>query len=170
MKVISYPDLNRFIKAIKLIVKILNQWKKLSLSFGVFRPIGTILVFRKIKPNPFLIIEKATLTFQNLHKFINDTYLNNEGCNVPRKVEKWILWIPPINGRFKLNFDCSRINNISASGWVNRDSNGIIQMAGSRHLGNALIIIALRYGVLTAVYYEFSNLEIERDSKVIIDC
>ena len=27
-------------------------------------------------------------------------------------------WIPPINGRFKVNLDGSRINNISASGWV----------------------------------------------------
>ena len=29
------------------------------------------VVFRKSKPNPFLIIEKATLTFQNLNEFTN---------------------------------------------------------------------------------------------------
>ena len=45
------------------------------------------MVFRKINPNPFLIIEKAISMFQNLHEFINDTYLNNEGCNVTSKVE-----------------------------------------------------------------------------------
>ena len=113
------------------------------------------MVFRKIKPNPFLVIEKATSTFQNLHEFINDTYLSNDEHFVPRKVEKWIRWIPPINGRFKLNFDGSRINNITASSWVIRDSNGTIKIAGSRHLGNASIIIvecvALRDGVLAAI-------------------
>ena len=47
-------------------------------------------------------------------------------------------------------------------------------MAESRHLGNILIInaecVALRDGVLAATYNGFSNLEIEGDSKVIIDC
>ena len=46
-------------------------------------------------------------------------------------------------------------------------------MAGSRHLGNALIIIAqcvaLRDGVLAARLNGFFNLKIERDYKVIID-
>ena len=54
------------------------------------------------------------------------TYINNKGCNGPRKVENGIRWIPRINGRLKLNFDGSRINNISALGWVIRDSNGSI--------------------------------------------
>ena len=57
---------------------------------------------------------------------MSDSYLNNEGCNIPRRVEKWIRWVPPINGRFKLNFDGSKINNISDSRWVIRDTNGTI--------------------------------------------
>ena len=73
-----------------------------------------------------------------------------------------------------MNFDDLRINNICALGWVIRDSNGIIQLVGSRHLGNALIIIAdsvvLRDGVPAAIYNGFTNLEIEGDSKVIINC
>ena len=80
----------------------------------------------KIKPNLFLVIEKATSTFQNLHEFISDTYLSNKGHFVPCKVEKWIRWIPTINGRFKLKFDGSRFNNINASGWVIRNSNETI--------------------------------------------
>ena len=52
-------------------------------------------------------------------------------------------WIPPINEIFKLNFNGLRINNISVSGWVIRDSNGIIKVAGSSHLGNASIIIRM---------------------------
>ena len=47
-------------------------------------------------------------------------------------------------------------------------------MIVSRQLDNASIItakrIALRYGVLTTLYNGFSNLEIDGDSKVIIDC
>ena len=49
----------------------------------------------------------------------------------------------------------------------------IIMMVGSRHLGDASIIIAkcvaLRYGVLVATNNGFSNLEIEGNFKVIID-
>ena len=43
-----------------------------------------------------------------------------------------------------------------------------------RHIGNASIVIAeyvaLRVDVLAAIYNYFTNLEIEGDSKVIIDC
>ena len=46
------------------------------------------VVFRKIKPNPFLIIEKATLTFQNLNEFMSGSCFSNEGCNIPRRIEK----------------------------------------------------------------------------------
>ena len=46
-------------------------------------------------------------------------------------------------------------------------------MAGSKHLGNALIInvecVALSDGVLATRLNGFFNLEIEGDSKVIID-
>ena len=132
------------------------------------------VVFRKIKPNQFFIIEKAILTFQNLHKLMSNLFPSNKGHDIPRRVEKWIIWIPQINGIFKLNFDGSRINNISASGWVIRDSNGIINVVGSRHLGKASIIItkcvALRDGVLAVTHNGFTSLEIEGDSKVIIDC
>ena len=58
---------------------------------------------------------------------------------------------------------------------VIRDSNDIIKIAGSRHLGYAsMIIIAncvvLRDGILVAIYNSFTNLEIEGDSEVNIDC
>ena len=52
-----------------------------------------------------------------------------------------ICWIPPINERFKLNFDGSRIENKNALGWVIKDSNGIIKMVASRQIGNASIIL-----------------------------
>ena len=52
-----------------------------------------------------------------------------------------------------------------------RDSNGIIKIAKSRHLGNALIImtecVVLRDSILNVICIGFSNLEIKGDSKVI---
>ena len=98
-------------------------------------------MFRKIKPNPFLIIEKATLIFQNLNGIWTESYFHNEGHIVPSMVEKWIPSIPPINGRFKLNCDGSRVQNKSSLGWVIIDYNGTFKMAANRPLVNALIII-----------------------------
>lgn len=67
-----------------------------------------------------------------------------------------------------------RINNTSASGWVIRDTNETIKKMQNKHVGNASIIIAkceaLRDGVLTARFNDFSNLEIKAGTKVIIDC
>ena len=75
----------------------------------------------------------------------------------------------PINNRFKLKFDGSRVQNISALGWVIRDSNGITKMVACRHIGNSSIIVAkcttLRDSILTAKRKGFLNLEIEGDSK-----
>ena len=47
---------------------------------------GNHVVFRKRKPNIFLIIEKATLTFQNLNEFMNESCFDNEGCVKPEKI------------------------------------------------------------------------------------
>ena len=125
------------------------------------------VVFKKMKLNPFLVIEKATLIFRNLQEYIFYPDLHNEGRNVSRMVEKWIRWIRPINNRFKLNFDGSRVQNISALGWVIRDSNGIIKMAAFRHIGNSSIIVAecmeLRDSMLAAKRKGFLNLEIQGD-------
>lgn len=57
-------------------------------------------------------------------------------------IEKWICWIPPINKIFKLNFNDSKIQNENILKWVIRDSNHAVKMVASRHISNALIIIA----------------------------
>ena len=75
---------------------------------------------------------------------------------------------------FKLNFDGSRIQDISTSGWVIRDTNGTIKMTVTKHLDSALIItaecITLRDVIQAARLNDLSNLKIEEDSKIIIDC
>ena len=57
-----------------------------------------------------------------------DSYHLNEGRCVTGRVKKWIQWIPLINGRFKLNFDGSRVQNNSALELVIRDFNGIVKI------------------------------------------
>ena len=132
------------------------------------------VVFKKVRPNPFLVIEKVTVIFQNLQEYLFYPYLHNKGRNVFHLVEKWIHWIPLINDRFKLNFDDSRVEIKIASGWVTRDSNGIIKTAACKHLGNTSIILAecmtLRDGILASKNNGFVSLEIEGDSKIVIDC
>ena len=74
-----------------------------------------------------------------------------------------------INGIFKLNFDSLKIENKSASGWVIRDSNGIIKVVVIRHICNVSIIIVeyvtLRDNMLATKKYGFLSLEIEVTQK-----
>lgn len=37
------------------------------------------VVVKKSTPNPFFIIEKATITFQNINEFRSDSYFINKG-------------------------------------------------------------------------------------------
>ena len=89
-------------------------------------------------------------------------------------LKKWIRWIPPIIDRFKLNFDGSRIQNKSVLGWVITYSDGIIKMAAYKYVGQSSIIVAecmtLKDDIQTSKSKGYSNLEIEEDSKIIIDC
>ena len=72
------------------------------------------IVFKKIQPNLFLVIEKATFNFQSLQEYVIDPQLQNKRRFVPQVVETLTCWIPPISGNFKLNFDGSRVENRSA--------------------------------------------------------
>ena len=82
------------------------------------------------------------------------------------EVNRWLknrfIWIPPLNGNFKLNFDSPRVENRSVWGWVIGDFNSIIKMVVSRHMGNALIIVAkymdFRDNMLAAKHNQFLNL------------
>ena len=77
--------------------------EKIATIFDAYEPIEIMWFLGKSNPTSFLVIEKATSTFQNLHRFMSDTYLSNKWHFVSRKVEKWIQWIPRINGRLKCN-------------------------------------------------------------------
>ena len=73
-----------------------------------------------------------------------------------------------------MNFDGSRIESKNASRWVIRDSNDIIKLSACKHIGKASMIVAecmaLRDGILAAKNNGFLSLEIEGDSKIVIDC
>ena len=62
----------------------------------------------------------------------------------------------------------------SVLGWVIKNSKGIIKMVARKHVGKSSIIVAkcmtLRDAILAAKNKEYSNLKMEWDSKIIIDC
>ena len=80
-------------------------------------------------------------------------------------------FISSINEKFKLNFDDLRVENKRASSWIIGNSNGIVKMVASRHIGNVSIIITecivLRDDLLTGKISDFLNLEIENNSKLL---
>ena len=65
-----------------------------------------------------------------------------------------------------------RIQDKSALGWVIRYSNGIIKLAGCKHVNKSSIIVAkcmaLRDDILVAKNKGYSNLDIKGDSKIVI--
>ena len=88
------------------------------------------VIFKNIQLNPFLVIEKDIVIFQNLQYHSIDPHHLSEGYKSSQIVKKLIRWIPPIYDRFKLNFDDPRIKDTNALGWVIRDSNSIIKTVG----------------------------------------
>ena len=71
------------------------------------------------------------------------------------------------------NFDGSRIHNTNALGCVVRDSSCIIKMVARRHVDDSSITVAkcmaLRDRILVAKNNGFLYLEIEGDSKIVVD-
>ncbi|ONI28918.1 hypothetical protein PRUPE_1G168800 [Prunus persica] len=72
------------------------------------------------------------------------------------------------------NFDGSVRNNVAASGFVIRDSDGHVLLAGAKNIGDNTIsmaeCMALRDGLAYAIHRGWQNILVEGDSKLIIDC
>ena len=70
-----------------------------------------------------------------------------------------------------MNFDGSMIESKSGSGWVIRDSNGIIKLSAFRHLAKTSIIvtehITLRDGILVAKFQHEGRITFQRVEKWI---
>ncbi|KAL6143373.1 hypothetical protein ACLB2K_054068 [Fragaria x ananassa] len=85
-----------------------------------------------------------------------------------------IKWLPPPCNLVKLNFDGSVCHNKkAAAGFVIRDHEGNPILAGSRCVGNTSVPIAecsaLRDGLFHAFCNDIRRVQVEGDSKLIID-
>ncbi|XP_024190369.1 uncharacterized protein LOC112194352 [Rosa chinensis] len=86
-----------------------------------------------------------------------------------------IIWKPPPVSFFKLNFDGSvKAHGKAAAGFIIRDSNGRPILAGARKLGVTSVPIAegsaLKDGLLQALRYNITKIQVEGDSLLIINC
>ena len=86
-----------------------------------------------------------------------------------------VKWHPPHSPLVKVNFDGSVINNNkAATGFVIRDAQGNPLLAGAKNVGvnNILITegLALRDGLQKALENGFKKVQVEGDSKVLINC
>ncbi|KAL6209547.1 hypothetical protein ACLB2K_020487 [Fragaria x ananassa] len=97
---------------------------------------------------------------------------NSNGSAVPASSS--IKWLPPPCNLVKLNFDGSICHNKkTATGFVVRDHEGNPILAGSRCVGNSSVPIAkcsaLRDGLFHALCNDIRRVQVEGDSKLIID-
>ena len=86
-----------------------------------------------------------------------------------------IKWHPPRTNFVKLNFDGSVDSNCNiASGFVIRDEFGSSLLAGSKNIGQSSVPVAearaVRDALWSALERNFSRIQVEGDSKLVIDC
>ncbi|VVA35847.1 PREDICTED: ribonuclease [Prunus dulcis] len=83
-----------------------------------------------------------------------------------------IKWHPPPTGWIKVNSDGSLLNSHASTGFVIRDSEGHVLIAGSNNIGensiNVAECVALRDGLAAALDRGWHRM-IEGDSKLVID-
>ncbi|CAL9019657.1 unnamed protein product [Prunus brigantina] len=85
-----------------------------------------------------------------------------------------IKWQPPPLDWIKVNFDGSVRGTLAATGFVIRDWNGNVRLAGAKNSGQVSITVAeclaLRDGLAHAIHNGWRKILVEGDSKLIIDC
>ncbi|KAL6211745.1 hypothetical protein ACLB2K_016968 [Fragaria x ananassa] len=84
-----------------------------------------------------------------------------------------IKWNPPSHGRIKINFDGSVQGNSAAGGFILRTENGNSLTAASFYSGTTTIPVAeamaLRNSLICAKSRGITKIEVEGDSKLVID-
>ncbi|KAI5318234.1 hypothetical protein L3X38_037942 [Prunus dulcis] len=85
-----------------------------------------------------------------------------------------IKWEPPPTGWIKLNFDGLVHNEVATTGFVSRNWDGHVMLAGVKKIGQTSITVAeclaLRDGLTYTVHKGWRKIMLKGDSKVIIDC
>ncbi|XP_062005816.1 uncharacterized protein LOC133722997 [Rosa rugosa] len=84
-----------------------------------------------------------------------------------------IKWSAPPGSFVKINFDGSISRDLAASGFIIRDHDGSPVIAATKYVGNSTTPVAeattLRDSLIAAKDKGFTRLEVEGDSKLVID-
>ncbi|KAL6293667.1 hypothetical protein ACE6H2_001809 [Prunus campanulata] len=124
-------------------------------------------VFKDIAPHPVRALLAAGQIGLDYWKINSTPPLNPKGMHA-------IKWKPPPLDWIKLNFDGSVRGNLAATGFVIRDWNGNVRLAGAKNSGQVSITVAeclaLRDGLAHAIHNGWRKVLVEGDSKLIIDC
>lgn len=126
-------------------------------------------IFKKSPPSSSKVIHVAQAIGR-------DFAIANPKKDTSKRIkESNIKWKPPDQDFFKLNFDGSVITNHSAAiGFIIRDIDGCPIVACAKKATSFHVptteAIALREGLCLARQRNFSKIQVEGDSKLIIDC
>lgn len=124
--------------------------------------------FRQITPQASRVIHLAMAAGKEF-------LLANSRTHLPRtQLVPTIKWHPPDTNCLKINFDGSVKDMNAASGFIIRNEFGAPLLAGSRSVGPATVpmaeALALRDALIYAYQHGLSHIQVEGDSKLIIDC
>nr|XP_011463604.1 PREDICTED: uncharacterized protein LOC105351321 [Fragaria vesca subsp. vesca] len=125
-------------------------------------------IFRGKQPNPRSTLAVAMSHLQNSANLctVGSAESNYEN-------DKMIRWSPPPNDRVKLNFDGSVKSSYAAGGFIFRNPLGGPLAAAAFNFGSTTVPVAealsLRNGLIDAKRRGFKKVEVEGDSKLVID-
>ncbi|BBG93775.1 RNase H family protein [Prunus dulcis] len=124
-------------------------------------------IFKDINPHPVRVL--------NVVGRIGLDYWKINSCLLQKSTGKInIKWEPPPLDWVKVNFDGSVRGNLAAPGFVIRDWNGNVRLAGTKNSGQVSITVAeclaLRDGLAHAIHKGWRKILVKGDSKLIIDC
>ena len=142
--------------------------KILILLYCIWRARNDTVFNNKLADQNKIIFNAAHLYSMYAEKsLLKDRNLNPNSSN--------ISWTPPISDHIKLNFDVSvLLSNKAAAGFILRDSNGTPILASTKNLGKTNVLCAeaaaLRAGLYVVMIHGYQRVQVEGDSKILIDC
>ncbi|XP_061998960.1 uncharacterized protein LOC133716267 [Rosa rugosa] len=90
-----------------------------------------------------------------------------------QNIPKVIKWHPPPEDKIKINFDGSVSSSEATCGFICKDTNGNLTMAMSKNIGTTTVptaeATALRDSLWMAIQKGYKNVQVEGDSKIVID-
>ncbi|KAL6211337.1 hypothetical protein ACLB2K_016564 [Fragaria x ananassa] len=103
----------------------------------------------------------------------NATSLLAKANPMPLGNDMNIRWVPPSHGRIKINFDGYVRSNSAAGGFILRTDNGKPLTAASFSFDTITVLVAeamaLRKSLICAKSRSFTKIDVEGDSKLVID-